>query len=117
MSEFGYFSHTLCWQVYKIEHTNIQSTKTNIGSGMAHTEELSDFQHGTIIGCHLSNKSVCQISVLLELPQSTVSAVIVKWKRLGATMAQPRRDRPHKLKELDRRVLKNVKMFCPRLQH
>ena len=56
---------------------------------MALTEELSDFQGGTVTGCHLSNKSVGQISALLALPQSPVSAVIVKWKRLGATMAQP----------------------------
>ena len=38
----------------------MQSPETNI----ACTEELSDFQHGTVIGCHLSNKSVCQISAL-----------------------------------------------------
>jgi hypothetical protein len=54
---------------------------------MAHNEELSNFQRDTVIGCHLS-KSVRQISALLELPWSTVSAVIVKWKRLGATTAQ-----------------------------
>ena len=59
------------------------------------TEELSDFQRG--IGCHLSNKSVLQNSALLELPRSTVSAVIGKWKRLGATMDQPQSGRPHKL--------------------
>ncbi|XP_064876722.1 protein RCC2 homolog [Oncorhynchus nerka] len=75
---------------------------------MVRTKELSDFQRGTVIGCHLSNKSVRQISALLELPRSTVSAVIVKWKRLGATTAQPRSGRPHKLTELDRRVLKHV---------
>ena len=74
---------------------------------MSHTEELSD-SVGTVIGCHLSKKSVHQISVLLELPRSTVSAVIVKWKRLGATTAQPRGGRPHKLTERDHRVLKHV---------
>ena len=72
---------------------------------MGRTEELSDFQCGTVVECHLSNKSVRQISALLELPQSTVSVVIVKWKRLGATTAQPRSCRPHKLTERDRRVL------------
>ena len=41
-------------------------------------EELNDFQHGTVIAYHLSKKSVRQISALLELPRSTVSAVIVK---------------------------------------
>jgi hypothetical protein len=46
---------------------------------MTPIKELNDFQHGTVIGCHLSNKSVSQISALLELPWSTVSAIIVKW--------------------------------------
>jgi transposase len=67
--------------------------------------ELSDFQHGTVIRCHLS---VCQISALLELLRSTASAVIVKWKRLGATTAQLQSGRPHKLTEQARRVLKCV---------
>jgi hypothetical protein len=53
---------------------------------MAFTEEPRDFQRGIVIGCHLSNKSVHQISALLELPRSTVllCAVIVKWKHLSA---------------------------------
>ena len=46
-------------------------------------------------------------TALLELPRSTLSAVIVKWKRLGATTAQPQSGRPHKLREQNRRVLKN----------
>ena len=60
---------------------------------MVHTEELSDFQRGTVIGCHLSNKSVCYC---------------VKWKRLGATTAKLRSGKPNKLTEWDRRVLKRV---------
>uniref|UniRef100_UPI00358F38DD uncharacterized protein isoform X3 n=1 Tax=Myxine glutinosa TaxID=7769 RepID=UPI00358F38DD len=64
---------------------------------MGRTEELSDFQRGTVIGCHLSNKSVRKISALLELPRSTVGAVIVKWKRHGATTAQPRSELPQNL--------------------
>ena len=78
-------------------------------------EELSNFQHGNVIGCHLSNKSVRQISALLELLQSTVSAVIVTWKHLGATTAQPRSGRPHKLTERNRRV--SGKIVCRRLQY
>jgi transposase len=81
----------------------MHSPWTNIG-----TEDLSHFQRGTVIGYHLSNKSVRQISVLLELPQSTVTAVIVKWKHLGATTAQPWSGMPHKLTERDRRMLKCV---------
>ena len=75
---------------------------------MDRTEELSDFQRGTVIGCHLSTKPACQISALLELPRSTVRAVTVKCQRLGATTAQPRSGRPHKLTEQDRRVMKHV---------
>ena len=75
--------------MYKIKHTAMQSPQTNIASRMGRTEELSDFQRGTVIGCHLSNKSVHEISALLELPMSTVSVVVVKWKHLGATTAQP----------------------------
>ncbi|XP_053574543.1 uncharacterized protein LOC128663958 [Bombina bombina] len=75
---------------------------------MGRTEELSDFKRGTVIGCHLGNKSVREISVLLDLPRSTVSAIIVKWKRVGATTAQPRSGRPRKITERGRRVLTRV---------
>ena len=56
-------------------------------------------------------------SALLELALSNVSAVIVKLKCLGATTAQPQSGRPHKLAERDHRVLKCVKIVCPRLQY
>ena len=83
---------------------------------MACSEELSDFQRGTIIACHLSNKSVCHISILLEMPRSTVSAVIVKWKCLGAATSQLRSSSPNKLPEQDRHVLKRVKIVCPQFR-
>jgi hypothetical protein len=59
------------------------------------------------------------MSALLELHWSTVCAVTVKWKRLGATMAQPRSGRPHNLTERVHRVLKRIagKIVCPQLQH
>ena len=66
-------------RVYKIKHTAMQSPQTKNGL----TEELSDIQCGAFIGCHLSNKSVHHVSALLELPWSTVSDVIVKWKCLS----------------------------------
>ena len=100
MSGFGYFSQT-----HYLEHPAMQSPWTNIGSRMARNEELSDIERGTAIGCHLFNKSVRQISALLELSRSTVSAVIVMWKRLAATTAQPRSGRPHKLTDLARQVM------------
>jgi hypothetical protein len=75
---------------------------------MARTEELSDFQLGTVTGWQLSNMSVRQISALLELTRSTVSAAIVKWKHLGATTAHPRSARPQTFTERYCRVLKHV---------
>ncbi|XP_049900362.1 aminoacyl tRNA synthase complex-interacting multifunctional protein 1-like isoform X1 [Epinephelus moara] len=80
----------------------------NICGRMGRSEELSDFKRGTVVGCHLCKKSVREISALLNLPRSTVSAVILKWKRGGITTALPRSGRPHKLKEEDRQVLEKV---------
>lgn len=57
------------------------------------------------LGCHLSNKSVFQMSVHLELP---LSAVIVMWKYLAATTAQPWSAMPHKLTVRDCWVLKHT---------
>ncbi len=75
---------------------------------MGRGEELSDFQRGTVVGCYMCKKSVREISALLNLPRSTVSSVILKWKRGGITTALPRSGRPHKLKEEDRQVLEKV---------
>lgn len=56
----------------------------------------------------MCKKSVREISSLLNMPRSTVSAVILRWKREGITTALPRSGRPHKLKEKDREVLEKV---------
>ena len=44
------------------------------------------------------------LEMRLPLPMSAVSTVIGKWKHLGATMAQPRSGRPHKITERDHQV-------------
>ena len=61
------------------------SPLANIGCRMRHVEDLSDFRH---------RKSVCEMSVLLDLPCSILIAVILKWKCLRATTAQPRNSKP-----------------------
>ncbi|CAI9532592.1 unnamed protein product [Staurois parvus] len=33
-------------------------------------------------------KFICEISLLLNIPQSTVSDIITKWKQLGTTATQ-----------------------------
>jgi len=76
-------------------------------------KELSDFERGTVIGWHLCHKSVREMYARLDVPRSTESAIIAKWKRLGAT----RSGRPRKLTERGRRVLKRVEIAFHLLHH
>ncbi|CAI9619855.1 unnamed protein product [Staurois parvus] len=61
-----------------------------------------------MIGCHLCNKSICEISLLLNIPRSTVSGIITKWKQLGTTATQLRSGRPHKMTERSQHMLKQT---------
>ncbi|CAI9553576.1 unnamed protein product [Staurois parvus] len=77
--------------------TYMQTPSTNIFERMGRSQELSEFKHGTVIGCHLCNKSICEISLLLNIPRLTVSGIITKWKQLETTATQPRSGRPRKM--------------------
>ncbi|CAI9545811.1 unnamed protein product [Staurois parvus] len=68
----------------------MQTASTNIYERMGRSQELSEFKCGTVIGCHLCNKSIHEISLLLNILQSTVSGIITKCKKLGTTVTQPR---------------------------
>jgi hypothetical protein len=83
------------------------SAQTGFNSSTRVTSSSSTHTGSGVIGCHLSNKSVCQITALLAL-SPIKSTVVVKWKCLGAITAQPRSVRPHKLTEQERRVLKRI---------
>ncbi|CAI9607593.1 unnamed protein product [Staurois parvus] len=63
----------------------MQTASTNICERMGRSQELSDSKRGTVIGCHLCNKSIHDISWLLNIPQSTASGIITTWKQLGTT--------------------------------
>ncbi|CAI9614485.1 unnamed protein product [Staurois parvus] len=67
----------------------MQTASKNICERMGCSQGLSEFKRGTMIGCHLCNKSICEISLLLNIPSSTVSGNITKWKQLGTTATQP----------------------------
>ncbi|CAI9600660.1 unnamed protein product [Staurois parvus] len=62
---------------------------------MGRSQELSEFKCGTVLGCHLCNKSILEFSLLLNIPQSTIKGITTKWKQLG-TAAQPQSGRPRK---------------------
>ncbi|CAI9563654.1 unnamed protein product [Staurois parvus] len=67
----------------------MQTASTNICERMGRSQELSDSKRGTVIGCHLCNKSIRDSSWLLNIPCSTVSGIITKRKQLGTTATQP----------------------------
>ncbi|GFW27376.1 transposable element Tc1 transposase [Trichonephila clavipes] len=75
---------------------------------MSKSKELSEFNRGSIEGCHLCGKSVREIADILQKPKSTVSDVIVKWKRRGSETAEKITGRPKILGERSRRTLKRV---------
>jgi transposase len=75
---------------------------------MGRSGELSDFEHGLVIGCHVSKKSVRDIAALFTLAKSMVGDMIVKWKREGTTTIKPRPGRPRLMTYRDRQALKKV---------
>ncbi|GFY05680.1 hypothetical protein TNCV_4403471 [Trichonephila clavipes] len=56
----------------------------------------------------LWGKSVRKIADILQKPKSTVSDVIVKWKRRGSETAEKQTGRPKILGERSRRTLERV---------
>ncbi|CAI9544600.1 unnamed protein product, partial [Staurois parvus] len=93
-------------QVYTIKPLGMQTASTNIGERMGGSQELSDSKRGPVIGGHLCNKSICDISWLLNIPRSTVSGIITKWKQLGTTATQPPSGRPRHMTGRGQRMLK-----------
>ncbi|CAI9584177.1 unnamed protein product, partial [Staurois parvus] len=85
----GVFQSPPWTQVYTIKPLAMQTASTNIGERMGRSQELSDSKRGPVIGGHLDNKSIRDISWLLNIPRSTVSGIITKWKQLGTTATQP----------------------------
>ncbi|CAI9579957.1 unnamed protein product, partial [Staurois parvus] len=83
-------------------------------------QELSEFKRVTVIGCHLCNKSIRDISSLLNIPQSTVSGIITKCKQLGTTATQPHKRDQCMLKRTVRRsrqlsaesIAKDLQTLC-----
>ncbi|CAI9556353.1 unnamed protein product [Staurois parvus] len=67
----------------------METSSTNICERMGRSQELSEFKCGIVIGCHLCNKSIHEISLLLNIPRSTVSGIITKWNQLRTTATQP----------------------------
>lgn len=46
--------------MYKIKHLNMQTAFTKIYEKLGFSQEFSEFKNGTVIGCHLCNKSIIE---------------------------------------------------------
>jgi hypothetical protein len=75
---------------------------------MSRSGELSDFKCGLVTGCHISKKSVRDLTTLLKLPKLTVGDMIVKWKCEGTTSMEPWPGWLRLMTDRDRRTLKVV---------
>ena len=75
-----------------------------------HTVEQQFFAYTVLLHSwwwmHLWGKNPIDASE--NIPQSAVSGIITKWKRLGTTAAQPRSGRPHKMTERGQRMLRRI---------
>ncbi|KAL6462596.1 hypothetical protein MHYP_G00290180 [Metynnis hypsauchen] len=62
---------------------------------MGRSQELSEFQRGTMIGRHLCNKSSGEISSLLNIPQSTSQSLQTSKLHVAFRSAQEQRRKRH----------------------
>ncbi|CAI9537565.1 unnamed protein product, partial [Staurois parvus] len=97
----------------------MQTASANICERMDRSQELSDAKRGTVISCHLCNKSIRDISLLLNIPRSPVSGIITKWEQLGTTATHPPSERGQRmLKHTVRRsrclqsIAKDLQTWC-----
>jgi transposase len=95
-------------RLYKRRQKAVCCSLLSSTSKMGRSAELSDFERGLVIGCHISKESVRDIATLLKLPKYAAGDVIVKWKREGTTITKPRPGRPRLMTDRDRRVLKKA---------
>ena len=96
-----HYIYKTCGKPLQIVDSTISATPFADRGIKLSTQPCNLHRQKLAVGWQFSNKSVCQISALLEL-RLTVNAVIVKWKCLGAITAQQRSGRPHKFTERDR---------------
>ncbi|MEQ2219835.1 hypothetical protein XENOCAPTIV_025186 [Xenoophorus captivus] len=82
-------------QVCEIQHLDIQAASISICERMSYSLQLSEFQHGTVIRCYLSYKSVYKIFSWQNIPAA--SGIIMKWKQTGMTGTQPQSEGPCKI--------------------
>lgn len=58
----------------------IRSAFTNIYERMGDFKELTKLERDAVIGCCWCNRSACETSCLLDVPQSSVTGINATWK-------------------------------------
>jgi hypothetical protein len=100
--------HYDCTYRYKMMQKAVCCSLISNTSKMGRSGVLSDFEHGLVIGCHISKKSVRDITTLLKLPKSAVGDKIAKWKCEGTTTMKPWLCKLRLMTDRDRWALKVV---------
>jgi hypothetical protein len=77
-------------------------------SSMSRSGELSEFECGLVIDCHINKKSVSDIATLLKFPKPTDGDVIVKQKHEGTTTTKLQLGRPRLMTDRNHQGLKKV---------
>jgi hypothetical protein len=93
---------------YKRRQKAVSCSLLSSTSSMGRPGELTDFECGLVIGCHIDKKSFRNTASFLKLPKSTPGDVIVKWKCEGTTTTKPHPGRSHLMTDRDDRALKKV---------
>jgi hypothetical protein len=100
--------HCDCIYRYKRRKKAVCCSLLSSTSKMGNSGELSYFERGLVIGCHISKKSVRDTATLLKFPKSMDDDVIAKWKCKGTTTMQPWPGRPHLMTNRGHRAFKKV---------
>ncbi len=87
---------------------------------MGKIKELSQDLRNLIVAKHTDGIGYRRISTLLNVPVSTVGAIIRKWKEHNFTINQPRPGAPRKISDrvkiIIRRVVQEPRITCGGLQ-
>ncbi|XP_061542774.1 chromodomain-helicase-DNA-binding protein 6 isoform X3 [Phycodurus eques] len=84
------------------------TTQSHLTAQVLVRKELPQRQRDVIVQRHQSGEGYKRISKALNVPWSTVKAVIIKWRKFGTTESLPRSGRPSKTDEKTRSALKEA---------
>lgn len=88
--------------MYQIKHIAMQSAFKNICERIGHSKRLTELNFDTVIGCQGCNNPVCEMSYLVDIPQSIANDCGI------ISSFQPQSVGPHKVTARGHQELRNV---------